>query len=716
MSLVKFLKLVFYFISLIGKIPSLPFVIFKKLISTFNFDLKAFLKAFYLFPKKRVLGGSFFTLFIVGGFVFWFFILKDLPSVKNLTDLETAVSTKILDRNGDLLYKIYKDQNRTPVAFSEIPPYVKNLTLAAEDWDFYSHSGFSLRGIIRSVFKNATEGQLTGGSTITQQLVKNTLLTPEKTITRKIKELILSIEIERQYSKDQILEMYLNQVPYGGSAYGIEEASWAYFGKEAKKLNLAEAALLAGLPKSPTKFSPFGTNPELALDRQKEVLKQALEHKLISQEDFDKASNQKLVFAENRTAIAAPHFVMFVRQMLAEKYGEEVLEKGGLTVKTTLDLNIQKMAEEVVKKQLVAAKRFNIGNASVVVLDPKTGEILAMVGSKDYFDTKNDGNVNVALRLRSPGSSAKVIAYAYALSHGSSPASIIQDTAVRFSVAGQEPYIPKNYDSQFRGPISLRSSLAESRNIPAVRTLASFGSDAVQKFIDLGTKMGITTFEDPKNYGLSITLGGMGSRLLDLSYVYATIANSGKKPEMTFVTEITDYKEKVLEKSGQSEQAVVLDPRVAFMLTDILKDNGARAPSFGINSALVVPGHPEVAVKTGTSNDIRDNVTVGFNQNYLVAVWVGNNDNSPIGRIASGITGAAPIWNEIMRKLLVKEPVVPWTTPENLVQLSCNGKRDWFLKESVKCPVYVDVKNKKIPQGRILPDAASTDFRDSLGI
>lgn len=676
-----------------------------------------------VFPKPLA-----FSLFVfILAFSFWSLILKGLPAPRTLLTRDQEVSTKIYDRNGVLLYKIYKDKNRTPVPINEIPLHVRQATLAAEDAEFYSHPGFSVRGMIRAIYKNLLKGELSGGSTITQQLVKNALLSPEKTIVRKIREIILSIGVELTFTKDEILEMYLNEAPYGGTAYGIEEAAQVYFGKKVSQLSLAEAALLAGLPKSPSKFSPFGDSPELAFLRQREVLNLMKVNKYITEEEEERALSEKLTFAPNRTEIKAPHFVMYVRQLLAEKYGEEVLEKGGLEVTTTLDYSIQVLAEKAVRDEVAKLTKLKVGNGATVVLNPQTGEILAMVGSKNYFDTASDGNVNVTLRPRQPGSSIKVVNYAYALSHDFTPASILDDSPVTFSIPGQPPYSPKNYDGTYRGRLTLRSALAESRNVPAVKVLASYG---VEKMLEMGKKMGITTWEDKERFGLSLTLGGGEVRLIDLARVYATIANYGKRPEIVSILKVTNYKGRVLEEYScgqnkflQAEAAQakevdcsgekVLDPRVAYLLIDILKDNSARSPAFGTSSYLVVPNHPEVAVKTGTSNNLKDNLTIGFNQKYLVATWVGNNDSSPMSRVASGVTGASPIWNKIISALLAKEENQDWEIPEGLVRvnicpltgtLPCGGcpmKAEWFLKEKVP-------QRACLKEGQIFEPAAST--------
>ncbi|MEK7526242.1 MAG: PBP1A family penicillin-binding protein [Patescibacteria group bacterium] len=717
-------------VSAIGKIANLT-------VETISSNIRALPKYINKLTKKKKLAFSklslpkfvFLLLFLITILSLGILIFKDLPSPRQLTTRQQVMSTKIYDRNGVLLYKIYKDENRTPIKLADVPSHVRYATLAAEDAEFYSHPGFSLRGIGRSIYKNATQGERSGGSTITQQLVKNALLSPEKTLVRKVKEILLSVETEMMYTKNEIFEMYLNEVSYGGSAYGIEEASQVYFGKSVRDISLGEASLLAGLPKSPTRFSPFGSNPENSIQRQKDVLHLMVVNKFIKQEDADKAAAEQLKFVDNKTDIKAPHFVMYVREKLVEKYGEEMVEQGGLEVYTTLDYNIQKLAEESIKTEVEKLSRLHVTNGASVVLDVQTGDILAMVGSKDYFDTKNDGNVNVTTRLRQPGSSIKVLNYAYALGNGYTPSSILQDTPVTFNTAGQPPYAPKNYDGTFKGPLTIRDALAQSRNIPAVRLLASYG---VEKMIDLGEKMGINTWKDRSRFGLSLTLGGGEVKLLEVANLFATVANYGKKTELMSITKVTNYKNDVLEQNT-SNTTEVLDPRVAYQLIDILKDNGARSPAFGSNSALVVRNHPEVAVKTGTSNDLRDNLTLGFNQKYLVAVWVGNNDGSPMSRIASGITGAAPIWNKIIFGLLAQEKTADWIQPEGLVKipictltgtLACQGcptRTEWFLKE--KAPTLackketIDKinadrekrdKNKQIGVGQLLPEAAST--------
>ena len=702
-----------------AKIPHLsPATLFLKI----RIKLTSFAANLVKLPKPKTIAAILVFVFLFGlitSYTLWNTILKDLPSPHRLTTRDVEVSTKIYDRNGRLLYKIYKDENRTPVTLSDIPIQVRLATLAIEDAEFYDHIGFSIKGIARAALKNIRKGELTGGSTITQQLVKNALLSSEKTLVRKLRELVLALQVELAYSKDEILEMYLNEVSYGGTAYGVQEAARMYYGKDVGYLTLGEAALLAGLPKSPTQFSPFGSNPEAAKSRQKEVLKLMRINGYITEDQKIDAEDENVRFAENIIDIKAPHFVMYVRDELEKKYGKAFVEQGGLDVTTTLDLKIQELAERIVVEEVEKLENLNVTNGAAVVLDPSTGEILAMVGSKNYFDLEADGNVNVTTSLRQPGSSIKVINYAHVLSNGFTPSTIIIDSPTTFIVQGQEPYTPRNYEGGFRGALTLRSTFAESRNVPAVKVLNSYG---VKKMIELGRKMGITTWKNPDNYGLSLTLGGGEVKLIDLALVYSTVANYGRRPNITSVSKIINHKGTIIEEkrcdemkeepliasvlaSESAKRSVlssqvscsgeqVLDPRVAYMLTDILKDNNARSPAFGTNSMLVIPNHTEVAVKTGTSNNLRDNLTVGYNQDYLVAVWVGNNDNTPMARVASGVTGASPIFNNILSALLAEKDNHDWEVPEGLVQLpicpltgtlACTGcpvKMEWFLEEN----------------------------------
>jgi len=601
---------------------------------------------------------------------FIFNIFANLPNPDQLVTHQPILTTKIYDRNDNLLYKIYRKENRTLVKLQELPLYLIQATVAIEDAEFYSHHGFSPKGIIRAALRNLKGDKLYGGSTITQQLVKNTLLSPERTLVRKIKEIILAVLVETKFSKDEIFQMYLNEVGYGGAAYGVEEAAQMYFGKSAKNLTLAEAALLAGLPASPTSFSPFGAYPQKAKERQLLVLRRMRQEGFISEEEEKRAAGEELHFASPKTDIKAPHFVMYVKDLLVQKYGEQMVEEGGLEVKTSLDLEIQEYAQQVVSQEIQKLKSLKINNGAVLVTKPATGEILAMVGSEDYFNLQNDGNVNVTLRPRQPGSAIKPIMYSLALENGFTAATIIPDTPITYKIPGQPAYSPKNYDNRFHGNVPLRIALASSYNVPAVKVLAALG---VEKMITRGREMGITTWDDPSRFGLSLTLGGGEVKMVDLAVAYGVLANMGKRVDLNPILEVKNYKGEVLEKfeirNSKSETIINIKPEIAYILTDILSDNAARAPAFGTHSWLNIPDHPSVAVKTGTTQNLRDNWTVGYTPDFLVAVWVGNNDNKPMSYVASGVTGASPIWNKIMSYLLENLPDKKFPRPEGIVEV-----------------------------------------------
>lgn len=586
----------------------------------------------------------------VAGVLIWLF--WGLPNPTQLGQRE-PVSTKIFDRYGKLIYEIYTDKRRTPLKLSDLPKYVPEATISIEDKDFYKHYGLSPTGIARAVYSTVFKRNLQGGSTLTQQLVKNAFLTPERTVKRKVREFVLAIAVEALYSKDQILETYLNQVPYGSTAYGIEAASELYFGKQAKDLDLAEAALLAGLTQSPTAYSPFGAHPELAQQRQKEVLRRMVEDKYITQEQLDSAEKEELHFAEIK-APQAPHFALWIKDQLVEKYGEVMVEQGGLRVQTTLDLDLQQFAQDAVATEVGKLKGLNVKNGAVIVTHPKTGEILAMVGSKDYFATDEDGKVNVILASRQPGSSIKPLNYALALKDKKiTPATVLADVPTCFAVLGQPIYCPTNYDGKFHGGVEARFALGNSFNIPAVRVLAL---NHVDKFIDFANKMGITTFTDPNKYGLSLTLGGGEVRPYDMAEAYGVFANGGIKQPLIAITKVEDWKGKVLEetKLKDLEGDRVLESDVTFLISHILLDNNARTEAFGPSSYLNVSGHPEVSVKTGTTNDRRDNWTIGYTSQIVVTTWVGNDDNTPMSGAVSGISGASPIWNKVIKAALDK--------------------------------------------------------------
>jgi len=621
-------------------------------------------RPFLLFLGKRiVILLVTFTLFLIS---FWFFILKDLPSPNKLNQRFLPLSTKIYDRKGRLLYKIYRHQNRTLIPLDDLPPFLIQATVAAEDKEFWRHRGISLRGIVRALVHNLSHPHhsLMGGSTITQQLVKNALLTPEKTWRRKLKEMILALWVETKFSKKEILQMYLNEVPYGGTAYGIEEAAQKYFGKSARELNPAEAALLAGLPAAPTRYSPFGAYPQLAKKRQKQVLEEMVKAGYLFPEQAAQIAKTPLYFSFQANHLKAPHFVFYVKDLLVEEYGQNLVEQGGLVVTTTLDLELQEKAEKILREELEKIKNLHVTNGAILIIHPPTGEILAMVGSKDYFDFQNQGNVNVVLSPRQPGSTIKVVNYAVALQKGFTPATILSDTPVTFRLSRWQTYSPKNYDRKFHGKVPLRVAFASSLNVPAVKVLAAVG---VEEMVKMGKKMGITTWDNSQRFGLSLTLGGGEVKMIDLAQVYSVLANLGVKVPLKAILKVQQPQKALDFPSSPSQE--VLDPGVAFLINDILSDNKARTLGFGPHSLLNIP-NKTVAVKTGTSNNLRDNWAIGYTPQFLVAVWVGNNDNSPMSKIASGITGATPIWRRLTDYLLTQYPQTGWPKPKNVVSLA----------------------------------------------
>jgi penicillin-binding protein 1C len=605
-----------------------------------------------------------------------FVYLQELPNPRELSARQIPQTTKIYDRNGILLYQIYATQNRTIVPLSSIPLSLQHATLAIEDKNFYHHPGFDVVSMVRAFWSNTSGGSFQGGSTITQQLIKSAMLTPEPSYIRKIKEVILAFWAERIYNKQQILEMYFNQVPYGGTAWGVEAASEVYFGKSVKDLDLAESAFLAGITSAPTSYSPYGPDPSLWKKRQAEVLGHMVELQYISKAQAEKARRESLVFRSPTIAIKAPHFVEYIRDLLIRRYGLAMVEKGGLNVRTSLDMSIQDKAQKIVADQVAQAGYLNLTNGAALVTDPRNGDIIAMVGSKDYYDEQY-GHVNVTTSLRQPGSSIKVVTYSAALTKGFTAASILQDTPVTYTFAGAEPYSPVNYDGKFRGPVPFRLALANSLNIPAVKLLNQIG---IPTMVNLAKQMGITTWDDPSKYGLSITLGGAEVKMVDMAVVFGTLANSGERVDLNPILKITDGKGNVLEEKGPVDGTRVLDKGVAFIISNILQDNAARSIEFGSNSPLNIPGHT-VSVKTGTTDYKRDNWTFGYTNNWLVGVCVGNNDNTPMSQtLASGITGAAPIWNGIMNELLKVHAEAQPVVPDTIVQKNCFGRTEYFIK------------------------------------
>ncbi|GIW64984.1 MAG: hypothetical protein KatS3mg092_0917 [Patescibacteria group bacterium] len=607
-----------------------------------------------------------------------YIFLKSLPSPKNIGKINYQLSTHIYDRNGKILYEIYRDQNRTPISLSQLPKYVIQATIAIEDKDFYNHKGVDLiGGVLRAIKENIfNKGGIQGGSTITQQLVKSALLSPERTWERKIKEIILALWAERIYTKDQILEMYLNQVSYGGAAYGVEEAAKTYFGKSAKELNLEEAAFLAGLPQAPSIYSPYN-DKEAAIKRRNQVLEAMYKQGYIDKNLKVKSQNSKLDVLPPKNKILAPHFVFYVKSQLEDYFGTKMVEEGGLKVVTTLDLDIQKKAEEILKEEIEKISYLNVTNGAILVTRPSTGEILAMVGSVDYF-LEPWGAFNVTTGLRQPGSSIKPLMYSLALQNGFTAATILDDSPTVFQIPGSVPYKPVNYDGKFHGKIPLRYALANSYNIPAVKVMEKIG---VENFIDYAQKLGITTWQDKNRYGLSLALGGGEVRMVDMAQAFGVLANLGFKVPLTYYLKIENSNEEII-KEINPFKIKEIDHGVAYIISDILSDNQARVWAFGPGSALEIPGF-RVAVKTGTTDNKKDNWTIGYTPDFLVVVWVGNNDGTPMNPyLTSGITGAAPIWNRMMSYLL-KNYVGEdhwYKKPDNVVEKYCFfGRKEYFI-------------------------------------
>ena len=693
--------------------------------------------------KRRIFAIALIVIALTGFFV-WLFWGVPLPT--KLMQSKVPVSSKLYDRNGKLIYEIYGDKRSTPIEIDELPKYVIDATISIEDKDFYKHHGFSIAGITRAAFNTIFKRKLQGGSTLTQQLVKNELLAPERTVKRKIREFALTFFVEIIYSKKQILSLYLNQIPYGSTAYGVGAASELYFGKNAKDLSLAEAALLSGLPAAPTKYSPFGAHPELAKGRQETVLKRMVEDKYITQEEADNAKASSLKYAEPES-LRAPHFALWVKELLAEKYGDSVTEQGGLRVKTTLDLDLQELAEAEVASEVAKLKKLHVGNGAAIVTRPNSGEILAMVGSKDYFAQDEDGKVNIIFANRQPGSSIKPLNYALALKNRKiTPATPLADVPTCFSVYGQRAYCPVNYDRGFHGAVQARYALANSYNIPAVRVLALNG---IENFINFATKMGITTFTDPKNYGLSLTLGGGEVKPYDMAEAFGVFANQGIKIPLISILKVEDYKGKVYEDVNPDdiEGERVLDADTSFLISHILQDNGARSAAFGSSSYLVVKDHPQVSVKTGTTNDRRDNWTIGYNGHVLALAWVGNNDNSEMSGAVSGVSGASPIWNIIIKAALdkseegyfnLKDKNDAWPKqPEGVIGANvctpsgnlpndpnnpgCATRYEYFLKDRVGAgiesgnkDVLIDKTNQALAYPELPPELTETQNRAFL--
>jgi 1A family penicillin-binding protein len=660
-----------------------------------------------------VKGAKIIFLGVIALFIASFVILPllafNLPSPDKIVRTE-GFSTKILDRNGQTLYDIYNNQRRTPVSLDQIPLYLRQATIAIEDKNFYKHEGFDLTGIFRSVYNIIIYRKIQGGgSTLTQQLVKNVLLSPEQSFLRKIKEFLLAIQVERKYTKDQILQMYLNEIPYGGAAYGVESASEIYFGKNVKDLNLVESVILAGIPQRPPVYSPYSSTPKAYVARSKDVLRRMREDGYITR-DQEQAAGAELpnyVFQAKGASFKAPHFVQYVQKLLEAQYGENVVEQGGLKVTTTLDLKLQEKTQQIVSDEIAKVEKQHITNGAVVVIDPETGEILSMVGSKNFNDPNYDGQVNVTTSLRQPGSSFKPFTYVTAFKQGFTPSTLIMDAPTTFPGGVNLPdYKPVNYDGKYRGPIQVRYALGNSINIAAVKMLAMVGiKNVLETAYDLGVTTLPPTQETLNRVGLSLTLGGGEVRLIDMTGAYSAFVNKGYRVDPIAILKIEDFNGKVLEEVKPEKKKRVLTEEQAFLISSILSDNSARSEIFGTNSLLNVAGR-NVMVKTGTTNDKKDNWTIGGNPQVMIGVWVGNNDNTSMLNVASGVSGASPIWRKVLNEALAGKENVSFDIPSGIVTASVDtfsgfrshdgfaSRMEYFIKGTEPGTDTVHVKMK----------------------
>ena len=697
-----------------------------------NFNIREILKSkkFWLnFFKVSLILMAIGIVAIVGLFI-WY--SRDLPSPEKVVRRD-GYSSKLYDRNGNVLYDIYDQGKRDPVSLEKMPDYLKQATVAVEDKDFFKHKGFDPLTPLRIIKNFFYFGKVTGGSTLTQQLTRTVLLTTDRTVTRKIKELILSIQIDAKYSKDEILGMYLNEVSYGGASWGVGPASEQYFNKSVDQLNLAESVILAGLPQLPSVYSPYSKTPTAYIDRTKHVLNRMVDDGYISQlladETFEQVKNYS--FSSQNSTMKAPHFVFWIKDLLTEKYGADVVEGGGLKITTTLDLDLHNKVQEIVAEEIEKTEKLNITNGAALVLDPTTGQVLAMVGSRDYWSDKTDGNFNVVTQgLRQPGSSIKPITYLAALKEGWTAGTMIMDTPVVFpsTSPGQKDYAPKNYNGKYNGPMSLRDALGNSINTIAVKTLATVG---VEDMLALSYKMGLSTLEPTKNnlsrFGLSVTLGGAEVRMIELASAYTAFANQGVKLDPVGILKIEDKDGRVLEEFKQGIGVKVMTPQEAFIISHILSDNSARQMTFGAVNSLQVPGY-QVAAKTGTTNEKKDNWTLGWTPNLLVSVWVGNNDNTAMGNLVSGVSGAAPIWKRIMSYQLPKMTKTDFPIPDQIVSLEIDkisgylahdgfaSKTEYFIdgtQPRISDPIHLKLKTCKGQTGLATPDdVASNNYEE----
>lgn len=655
-----------------------------------------------------ILGALTFTILLA-----WY--SRELPDPNKLLDRNVPQSTKIFDRTGEtLLYEIHGEENRTLIQLQDLPTYVPQATVAIEDKHFYTHSGIDWKGLVRAVVVNLSKGQrIKGTSTLTQQFVRNAILTTERSYERKLKEIVLALQIERLYTKDQILQLYLNEVPYGSTMYGIESAAHGYFGKQAKDLTLDEGALLSALPQGPDLYNPYGTgsrgdNRKSLVGRQHYILDQMAEQGYVTREQAEEAKKvdtlAKLV-PKKVGDIKAPHFVDYVKAQLIEKYGQVGVEQGGLKVTTSLSYDMQVIAEEEVKKGVDdRGKQYGFTNGGLAAIDPKTGHILAMVGSKDFFDEETDGQVNVTIRPRQPGSSFKPIVYAAGFLKGYTPEMTLWDVNTKFKTDLKD-YEPKNYNLKENGPVSARMALQGSLNIPAVKMLYLVG---VGRILDFAEQLGYSTFGDRSRFGLALVLGGGEVKLLEHVHAYSAFANEGKQASMVSILKVEDSKGEILEEWKSEDPKEVVERNVALQLTDVLSDNNARAFTFGTKNFLTLPDRA-VAAKTGTTNDFHDAWTVGYTPQIAAGVWVGNMNNDEMKRGADGSVIAAPIWQAFMRRATKDMPVESFTKPA-----PSDTNKQILLGRAVEAKIKVDKVTGKLATAFTPPELVEERvFRDA---
>lgn len=712
---------------------------YKKNIRNFKRNIHKYFKTLHKNWKKALLM-LVALFFVVSGILLIWVSTFQIPDLNSFESRKIAQSTKIYDRTGKiLLYDVHENIKRTQIPFENISRNIKNATVAIEDAEFYEHNGIKIKSILRAIFANILSGGYgQGGSTITQQVIKNSVLTTEKKISRKLKEWVLSLKIEKIMSKEQILSIYLNETPYGGNLYGVEEAAQRFFNKSAADVTLAESAYLAAIPQAPTFYSPYGQNMERLNSRQKLVLSKMLENNFITKDEYDAALKEEVIFIpREQYGIKAPHFVEFIKQYLVEKFGENAMQENGYKVITTLDYELQSKAEEIIKKRaLENVEKFNAENAAGVAIDPKTGQILVMVGSRDYFDKEIDGNYNIALALRQPGSTFKPFVYATAFNKGYTPETVLFDAQTEFQSSctpdgkpmnpsaeitpENSCYMPDNYDNLFKGPMSLRSALAESRNTIAIKTLYLAG---IKDSIATAKSMGITSLGEPDKYGLTLVLGGGEVSLLEEVSAYGVFANNGTRLPYTGIISIEDQKGNILEKYEPKPKLGVKEDS-ALKINSILSDDEAKVPAYGYHSVMYYPGRI-VASKTGTTNDYKDAWIIGYTPSIVFGMWAGNNDNTPMEKKVAGLI-VAPMWHEVMNEVLKTVPNESFKEPqeETLVELKPIIRGIWqgnetYLIDKISGKLATEFTPVETQEERAVPNVHSIlywiDKKDPLG-